>query len=115
MIGRSRMWQAVVGLFIVINVAGAAFAIAMGEPMHALAHAVLLLIGYVGWLVAPWRRPKNLPQDRPPAQLADERIEYLQQSVDAVALEVERLGESQRFNEKLRAVRDEIIPPKKDQ
>ena len=111
MIGRSRMWQAVVGLFIVINVAGAAFAIAMGEPMHALAHAVLLLIGYVGWLVAPWRRRK----DRPPAQLADERIEYLQQSVDAVALEVERLGESQRFNEKLRAVRDEITPAKKDQ
>ena len=111
MIGRSRMWQAVVGLFIVINVAGAAFAIAMGEPMHALAHAVMLLIGYVGWLVAPWRRRKELP----PAQLPDERIEYLQQSVDAVALEVERLGESQRFNEKLRAVRDEITPAKKDQ
>jgi hypothetical protein len=38
----------------------------------------------------------------------------LQQSVDAVALEVERLGESQRFNEKLRAVRDQI-PPKKEE
>ena len=108
---RSRLWPAVVALFIFINVAGAGFAIAMGEPMHALGHAVMLLIGYVGWLVAPWRRRKELP----PAQLADERIEYLQQSVDAVALEVERLGESQRFNEKLRAVRDEITPPKKDQ
>ncbi len=109
MIRRSRVWPAVVAFFIIINVGGAAFAIAMGEPIHALAHAVLLLVGYVGWLVAPWRRGREpeLPQ-----QLPDERIEYLQQSVDAVALEVERLGESQRFNEKLRAVRDEIAPKK---
>jgi hypothetical protein len=85
----------------------------MGESMHALAHAALLLVGYVGWLVAPWRgREEPAP---PQQQLADDRIEYLQQSVDAVALEVERLGESQRFNEKLRAVRDEIPPPKKEQ
>jgi hypothetical protein len=109
---RSRLWPAVVVLFIFINVAGAGFAVAMGEPMHALAHAALLLVGYVGWLVAPWRRRQ---EPAPAEQLSDERIEYLQQSVDAVALEVERLGESQRFNEKLRAVRDEIIPPKKDQ
>src|ERR1700694_5799078 len=110
MIRRSRLWQAVVAAFILINLGGAGFAIAMGEPAHAVGHAALLLVGYVGWLVAPWRRR----QDLPPAQLPDERIEYLQQSVDAVALEVERLGESQRFNEKLRAVRDEISPPKKN-
>jgi hypothetical protein len=112
MIRRSRLWPTVVVLFIVINVAGAGFAIAMGESMHALAHAVLLLIGYAGWLVAPWRRREEPAP--PQQQLSDDRIEYLQQSVDAVALEVERLGESQRFNEKLRAVRDEIPPPKKD-
>jgi hypothetical protein len=112
MIRRSRLWQAVVALFIIINVAGAGFAIAMGEPMHAVSHAALLLVGYVGWLVGPWRRRQ---EPAPAEQLSDDRIEYLQQSVDAVALEVERLGESQRFNEKLRAVRDEIPPPKKDQ
>src|SRR3981081_4022179 len=113
MIRRSRLWPTVVALFIVINVGGAAFAVAMGESVHALAHAALLLVGYVGWLVAPWRR-RDEP-GTPTQQLSDDRIEYLQQSVDAVALEVERLGESQRFNEKLRAVRDEIPPPKKDQ
>jgi len=85
----------------------------MGESMHALAHAALLLVGYVGWLVAPWRRGEESAPP-PPQQLSDERIEYLQQSVDAVALEVERLGESQRFDEKLRAVRDQI-PPKKEE
>lgn len=86
----------------------------MGEPAHAVAHAALLLVGYVGWLVGPWRRPQDQSYAQPAAQLPDERIEYLQQSVDAVALEVERLGESQRFNEKLQAVRDQI-PPKKEE
>ena len=114
MIRRSRLWQAVVALFILINLGGAGFAIGMGEPAHAVGHAALLLVGYVGWLVAPWRRRKDPAQDLPHVLPADERIEYLQQSVDAIALEVERLGESQRFNEKLRAVRDEISPPKKN-
>jgi len=41
-------------------------------------------------------------------------MEYLQQSVDAIALEVERIGEKQRFNEKLRAERDATLPPKKE-
>ena len=50
---RSRLWQATVAAFILINVAGAGFAIAMGEPAHAVAHAALLLVGYFGWLVGP--------------------------------------------------------------
>jgi hypothetical protein len=48
-------------------------------------------------------------------QQGDERLNYLQQSVDAVALEVERIGEAQRFNEKLRGEQSETPPPKKDQ
>ena len=108
---RSRLWQWAAGAFVLINVLGAAFAIAMGESSHAAAHAVLLIVGYLGWLLMPGRRG----QDPARAQLADERIEYLQQSVDAVALEVERIGEGKRFDEKLRSVRDEISPTKKDQ
>jgi len=104
---RSRLWRWAAGAFVVINVLGAAFAIAMGEPRHAATHAVLLM---------PARRGKDSAREDPPrSRLADERIEYLQQSVDAVALEVERLGEKKRFDEKLKAVRDEIPPPKKDQ
>ena len=108
---RSRLWRWAAGAFVLINVGGAGFAIAMGEPMHAATHAVLLIVGYLGWLLMPAR----LRQDPARAQLGDERIEYLQQSVDAVALEVERIGEAKRFDEKLRAVRDEISTPKKDQ
>ena len=106
---RSRLWRWAAGAFIVINVGGAALAIAMGQPRHAATHAVLLIVGYLGWLLMPAR----LRQDPARAQLADDRIDYLQQSVDAVALEVERIGEGKRFDEKLRSVRDEISPPKK--
>lgn len=108
---RSRLWRWAAGAFVVINVLGAAFAIAMGEPRHAATHAVLLTLGYLAWLLMPARRGKDPAR----AQLTDERIEYLQQSVDAVALEAERIGEKKRFDEKLKAVRDEIPPPKKDQ
>jgi hypothetical protein len=111
---RSWFWRLGVPLFILINAAGAIFAVAMGEPMHALTHAVLLTLGlgvYLTWRVVKQGRR----EEKPPAQVPDERIEYLQQSVDAVALEVERLGEAQRFNEKLRALREEIPPTKKEQ
>jgi hypothetical protein len=42
-------------------------------------------------------------------------VDYLQQSVDAMALELERIGEAQRFSEKLRSEKGETPPPRKDQ
>ena len=42
-----------------------------------------------------------------PVSLGDARMEQLQQSVDAIAVEVERIGEAQRFNAKLAAQRGE--------
>jgi hypothetical protein len=108
---RSRLWRWAAGAFVLINLGGAGLAIGMGEPRHAAMHAVLLVVGYLGWLLMP----RRLREDPPRAQLDDARIDYLQQSVDAVALEVERLGEGKRFDEKLRSVRDEISPKKKDQ
>jgi hypothetical protein len=101
-------------IYTFVNVAGAVYAYAMGESQHATVHVLLLALGasaYVIWrLISMARRP-----DSPPAQLPDSRLDYLQQSVDAVALEVERIGEAQRFNEKLRAQKGETPPPKKDQ
>ncbi len=109
---RSRLWRGAAVLFILFNVAGAAFAIGMGEPMHALTHAVLLTLGlgaYLTWRVArPSRREDVTPK------LADERLDYLQRSVDAIALEVERIGEKQRFSDKLRGEQVDTLPPKKE-
>jgi hypothetical protein len=107
----SKLWRVAAALFVLINVAGAGYAVAMGEAAHAATHAVLLVGIYLGWLMGPWRHRRDPPR----AQLPDERIEYLQQSVDAVALEVERIGEAQRFADKLRAEKAETPPVKKAQ
>jgi hypothetical protein len=46
------------------------------------------------------KQPRALPAD-------DRRIEQLQQSVDAIAVEVERIAEAQRFTTRLLAERDQ--------
>jgi hypothetical protein len=99
---RSLLWRVGAVIFTVVNVGGAVYANAMGEGQHA---------AFVIWrLISATRRP-----DSAPAQLPEGRLDYLQQSVDAIALEVERIGEAQRFNEKLRAEKGETPPPKKEQ
>jgi hypothetical protein len=111
---RSILWRVGAAIYTIVNAAGAVYAYAMGEAQHATVHVLLLALGlsaYVIWrLMSTARTP-----DAPPAQLPDARLDYLQRSVDAVALEVERIGEAQRFNDKLRAERGETPPPKKNQ
>ena len=45
-------------------------------------------------------------------QLGEQRVDYLQRSIDALALEVERIGEAQRFKDK-HLERGETSPLKK--
>jgi hypothetical protein len=112
---RSKIWLWAAGLYAVINVGGLFYAWAMDEEMHAMLHLFLILLGvagYVGWRLAR----RGAPEDSlPSAQLPEERIAYLQQSIDAMALELERVGEAQRFADKLRIEQGETLPPKKDQ
>lgn len=110
---RSILWRAGAAFFVIFNVAGAGYAIAMGEPMHAFVHAVLLTVGLGAYLT--WRVAQPSPHVAETAKLPDQRLEYLQQSVDALALEVERIGEAQRYKEKLDAIQSGILPPKKEQ
>ncbi|MFN2637581.1 MAG: hypothetical protein ABR585_11175 [Gemmatimonadaceae bacterium] len=107
----SMFWRAAAAIFVFINVAGFGYAVAMDEPAHAAGHAAVLVATYLAWLLGPWRRRKE--PARP--ELSDPRVEYLQQSVDAIALEVERLGEAHRFSEKLRAAQEQISALKKDE
>ena len=44
------------------------------------------------------------------APVAEERLEQLQQSIDAIAVEVERIAEAQRFTAKLLSERGERTP-----
>jgi hypothetical protein len=46
-------------------------------------------------------------------QLSDQRLDQLQQSIDAIAVEVERIAEAQRFSAKLLAERGEAVTPQR--
>ncbi|HEU6451156.1 MAG TPA: hypothetical protein VFT57_07020 [Gemmatimonadaceae bacterium] len=107
MIWRSRIWTAVAAIFTVVNVAGAVMAAMQGEAIHTGVHVLLSLIGaYFVWRLAPRRSEGNAepalehrPSAAPPPaspELAN-RLTHLEYAVDAVAIEVERIGEGQRF------------------
>jgi hypothetical protein len=109
---RSKRWLVAAWVFTLINLGGAPFAVASGEPLHAAVHVALLVLGaYWIWRLAPRARRDQLPA----AQEADAQLDQLQQSVDAIALDVERIGEAQRFIAKLAAKEAETSPLKPDQ
>jgi len=111
---RSKLWLlGAAAVLAITNLGGAGYAAAMGEPLHASAHLAVLVLVVGACLV--WRRGRAERENLPRTQPADERLEYLQQSVDAMALELERLGEKQRFSDKLQMERGETPPPRKDQ
>ena len=96
----SRKWRIAAALYVFINAGGAIFAVAQGEGMHAAVHIALLLVGFGGWFA--WRaagraEPENLIGD----EKSNQHLDHLQESLDTIALEVERIGESQRYARKI--------------
>ena len=105
---RSGTWMVVAVLFTVANVASAVYAAWLSEQMHTAGHVALSFLG-VSWV--RWLNRSQPERDEGNATLEASRIEALEQSIDAVALEVERLGEAQRFAEKLHAERVGVRQP----
>ena len=96
----SRLWKVAGVLYALINIAGFGYAVSMGEWRHAGAHVVLLLLGVGAYFV--WQTaPRETQPDSTAARQAMSSLDNLQQSVDAIALEVDRIGEAQRFETKL--------------
>ena len=100
---RSRIGLVVAALFTLANIVSAVIVAAMGELPHAGLHAALALLGaYPVWRLAPLLRADRVRRQEEAAipsqrdELAD-RLTNIEQSVDAVAFEVERIGEGQRF------------------
>src|SRR5690349_15117165 len=111
---RRTAWTAVAAVFTAVNFAGAAAAAIAGEPITP---GVPVLLGFAGlyltWRVSPrWfgSRTSQLADaaDLPPEQI--DRLSQIEQSVDAVAIEVERIGESQRYMTKV--LSEEKKPPR---
>jgi hypothetical protein len=94
---RSRLWRAVGAAFIAINLAGGLYAAATGELMHASVHAVLLVLGIAIYSAvrARSREATALPDE------TTDRLKGLEQSVDKLAIGVERIGEAQRYQVKI--------------
>jgi hypothetical protein len=99
MLGRSRVWPLVAAVYAAINLAGAGYALAMAEIPHAALHIALLPGTYFFLWLARRRSAGDLQLDAMAGKPGafDDRLSHLEQSVDAVAIEVERIGEGQRF------------------
>ena len=94
MTGRSKIWLAAAVVFFFVNLAGGVMAAIMGERQHAGLHAVLLVLGAV-YVRRVWRRKESANTDL--SRELTEGLTHLQQSVSAIAMEVERIGEGQRY------------------
>ena len=108
---KTRFWNAVLVLLSAGNLVSVWFAARPGEPWHATIHAALAL-GFGLWAQGRMR----LEQRRHPGltDLADERLERLdriERAIDAVAIEVERIGEMERFASKILAARSSELEP----
>lgn len=55
------------------------------------------------WIATRWAYGATKRREMGPSRLDDARLEQLQQSVDSIAIEVERMSEAQRFSAKLLA------------
>ena len=102
---RSIKWRVAAAVYLFINAGGAVYAAVQREWLHASIHVALLAGGYWWWTRSQPGGGSEIAEE----QVTGDRLDYLQHSVDAIAVEVERIGESQRFHEKLRA-----NPPKPD-
>ena len=84
----------------------------MNPGVRAFAQVAVIIVGMVASLAAVGVvTTRVLLRRKPPTPLPDgqieERLERLQQSVDAIAIEVERVAEAQRFSAKLLAERSD--------
>ena len=110
---RMKIWLTVATLFTLVNVAGGVMAARLSEGMHTGLHVVLAVVG-AWWMGRIMARSKAQPDAVASALPHDAPLEQLQQSVDAIALEVERIGEAQRYTAKLMSDRARTAPPKSD-
>jgi hypothetical protein len=85
----------------------------MNPDVANFAVVAVIIVGLVGSLsgISAWlfrSVQKKVPQRELPNVLQmEQRFDQLQQSVDAIAVEVERIAEAQRFSARLLAERSE--------
>jgi heme/copper-type cytochrome/quinol oxidase subunit 2 len=71
---------------------------------------VIMVLGLpIVRLITRWLEPKPVP----PRELGaiNERLERIETAVDAIALEIERISEAQRFSARLQSEQQSRLPP----
>jgi hypothetical protein len=132
---RHRAWIPIAWLLCLANVVATWFAAQPAEPWHATTHAALAVLFGLGAqrLAARQRalkhgdggaeRPSDVTALREELaalqQAQSETLKRVEQAVDAVAIELERIGEGQRFLTKVladpsRSLESSAPPPKPD-
>lgn len=89
---KHRAWIPIAWLLSLVNVVATWFAAQPAEPWHATIHALLAVVFAVGAQRLSARQRPTTDQ---------RRFDQLQQSVDVIALEVERISEGQRYVTKI--------------
>lgn len=117
---RGQFLLAAAALFTVVNLVGGVYAAVQREPMHSGLHAALTLLGaYLVWRLAPGRFANRM-YGRSDAAVSEisaamsDRLVQLEQSVGDVAIEVERIGEGQRFMNRVLEQNDAARSEEKD-
>lgn len=87
-------------------------AIEISEAFFMTIAIIALGIPIIRAITRRWERPPQLPPTTPPDVTA--RLERIEQAVEAVAIEVERIAESQRFAAKLMAEQQPRSLPRSD-
>jgi hypothetical protein len=90
----------------VIDPDAISFAVVMAVIVSSIAVLAVVFVGARWAIAATKRREHALPS------LGDARLEQIQQSIDSIAIEVERITEAQRFTTKLMADRAEERLPR---
>jgi hypothetical protein len=112
---KHRAWIAVAWLLSLGNLGAVWFAARPAEPWHATVHALLaLLFGlgaqHLGLRKNPAPGGDVVTWKELEARLAGVEPHQVAQALDAIAVEVERIGESQRYLTKLLTERDSRSP-----
>ncbi|MEP6495956.1 MAG: hypothetical protein ABJF01_24965 [bacterium] len=82
-------------------------AIEIAKAFFATIAVIALGIPIIRAISKRWERPAQLPPTSPDVTA---RLERIEQAVEAVAIEVERIAESQRFAAKLMAEQQRSLP-----
>ena len=98
---KHRAWIPIAWLLSLLNLGAVWFAAQPAEPWHATVHALLAVLFAVG--------ARHLMARTASAPIDASRVDRLQQGVDVIALEVERISEGQRYVTKL--LTERLSPP----